>query len=71
LSDEALHESEILVGVVFPAARLAGADGASVSGGGQALVDPFTDAFPERFPAASKASTASVYDVPQERPLKV
>jgi hypothetical protein len=34
----------------------------------QAAVEALIDAFPLWFPAASKASTATVYVVPQERP---
>ena len=47
--------------------RLEGAEGACASG--QAAVDPTTEACAERFPAASKATTPNVYDVPQAKPV--
>ena len=38
---------------------------------GHAAVEAVTDAAPERLPAASNASTAIAYDVPQTRPPTV
>jgi hypothetical protein len=69
LSVEAVQLSATLVVVRVPTVNPAGTLGALVSG--QALVEALTDAFPERFPAASTASTATVYEVPQARPLNV
>jgi len=42
-------------------------NGGAVPVAGHALVVAFSVAFPERLPAASAASTASVYDVPHAR----
>jgi hypothetical protein len=56
--------------VVCPAEETAspvGAVGGVVSG--QALVLVVIVALPERLPAASTASTATVYEVPQARPV--
>ena len=72
LSVAAFQASETLV-VVEPVERkLPGVVGASPSGaGGHAFVEAFSDACPERLPAASAASTASAYVVPHARPVKV
>jgi hypothetical protein len=51
------------------AARPVGTDGAEVSG--HAEVDALTVALVERLPAASTASTASVYEVPQVSDVSV
>ena len=58
--------------VTLDAARPVGADGAVVSpddNGEQALVAAVNCADGEELPAASRATTANVYEVPQERPL--
>ena len=67
--------SVALVWVAPERARPDGCDGAVVSpgegGGGleHDAVVPVTDAFVERLPAASTASTANVYAVPHVRPV--
>jgi hypothetical protein len=67
LSVDADHEipNEPLVDAVC--VRLLGAVGAAVSG--QAFVVASSEAFPERFPAPSTASTSNRYDVPHESPV--
>jgi hypothetical protein len=47
-----------------------GTDGADVSAA-HALVDALTETCADRFAAASKASTASVYEVPHVNPVNV
>jgi hypothetical protein len=58
LSVEALHENETLVVVAPVALRLVGVVGATESV--HLAVAATTDAWPERFPAASYASTENV-----------
>jgi hypothetical protein len=58
LSVDAVHETEIDVCVEPVAARLVGVVGGVVSK--HALVEALIDAFVDRLPAASTASTASV-----------
>ena len=61
LSAEADHETEMEVCVDEVLAKPVGVVGASTSGpAGQALVDTVAPVGPERFPAASAASTANV-----------
>jgi hypothetical protein len=69
LSLEAVQPIEMVVVVRVTSATPLGTDGAVVSG--QALVEAVTVAFAERLPAASTASTATVYEVPHARPLSV
>jgi hypothetical protein len=69
LSLEAAHETLILVCVVPEAASEPGVEGGVVSG--HALVAAVVVALAERLPAASTASTATEYKVPQLRPLTV
>ena len=70
--------SETLVRVEFETPRFAGSEGGVVSAGGgggggggaeHAAVATFSCACCEEFPAASKATTAKVYDVPHVRPV--
>jgi len=68
LSEDADQETVRLVWVADPTVTLPGTVGACVSPEAQADVDTDTDAFADRFPAASKASTANEYPVPQESP---
>jgi hypothetical protein len=69
LSLEAVQLSATLVVVRVPTVNPAGTLGALVSG--HALVAAVVVALAERLPAASTASTATVYEVPHTRPLNV
>jgi hypothetical protein len=69
LSDEALQASEMLVPVAAETVTLPGTVGGDVSV--HALVRALTVARADRFPAASTASTPSVYELPHERPATV
>jgi hypothetical protein len=66
LSEDAPHDNDTLVCVDDETARPDGVDGACVSPEHAAVVTVVV-AFDERLPAASKASTANVYDVPHAR----
>ena len=70
LSVAAAHEMEMLLLVVLVTARFDGVDGGTVSLG-HAAVGAVSVAFPERLPAASVASTASVTLVLHGRPENV
>ena len=70
LSVEAVQATVTEFDVVPVACRPLGAVGACVSaGGGHGPVEAVIVPLAERLPAASYASTASVYAVPQARPL--
>ena len=74
LSVDAPHVSETLVLVAPETPRFGGCDGGVVSAdvvddGEQAVVEALSCADGEELPAASRATTANVYEVPQERPL--
>jgi hypothetical protein len=69
LSLEADQDNETLVCVAPDTAKPDGTDGACPSA--HAEVAEATLACPDRLPAASNASTESVYDVPQESPENV
>ena len=70
MSVDALQPSVIELVVAAVAASPAGTVGACVSAGaGQALVEAVMLDLAERLPAASYASTASVYAVPHVSPV--
>ena len=74
MSVDADQVSETLVWVALATARAAGVVGGVVSAEGtgvQAAVESVTDARVEWFPAASYASTAKEYAVPQVSPETV
>jgi hypothetical protein len=69
LSVEAFQETVMDVWPMPLVDTPVGVDGGVVSG--HAAVVPATVVLAERLPAASYASTASVYEVPQASPLRV
>ncbi len=69
MSLDADHDRPMLVAVTAPTVNPDGAEGGCEST--QAEVVATTEAFAERLPAASTASTPSVYDVPQASPEKL
>jgi hypothetical protein len=69
LSDEAFQDREMLVPVVAETRTLPGTVGGDVSE--HPVVPALTVATVDRFPAASTASTPSVYELLHERPVNV
>ena len=69
MSLDADHDSAMLDALTAPTVNPDGADGGCEST--QAEVVATTEAFAERLPSASTASTPSVYDVPQASPEKL
>ena len=68
MSVDEFQLSVMVVPVEATFARFGGVDGGVVSTIGHPAVEAFSDARDERLPAASTASTANVYAVPQVNP---